>query len=111
MSGHAGRNETVSSSCAGNRPCRGVVNDGTMVQQPILELRCAFSEIMAFSRQFAVCLRAEGRCKLPTQLGCAQQMLRHRLILPAAVLSFPNMRIVFHRPILSFCLPIYRRFL
>ena len=69
MSCHAGSNIAVSLLCTGHRSRRGVVNNGTVVQQAILKFFGAFANIVGQSCQMPVDFRAEGCRKIAAQFS------------------------------------------
>ena len=100
MSCHAGGNIAASPHGTGHRARRGVVNNRAVIQQTVLKLFCAFTDVVGQSCQFPVSVRPKCRRKTAAKLSRTRQVLGNRLIFLIVIGTFPNMCIVLqnHHP-------------
>ena len=89
MSCHAGGNITASPHGTGHRARRGVVNNWAVIQQTVLKLFCAFTDVVGQSCQFPVSVRPKCRRKTAAKLSRTRQMLGNRLIFLIVIGTFP----------------------
>ena len=79
MSSYTGGGISAQEPCTGHRPSGGVIHNGAVLQQTLLEAIGAFANIMGKPHQLSLCLRAERACERAAQRCGSCQMLCHRL--------------------------------